>query len=260
MNEQLNFLSTRIEPLRQQLTEHPLYTAVKTLDDLRTFQESHIWAVWDFMSLLKALQRNLTCVDVPWIPVGNSETRYLINEIVVGEESDVDPDGNRLSHFELYLKAMAQAGANTSQMETLIAELASGRQLDEALAMINIPEGSRQFINFTFELISKGRLHEIAAVFTYGREDLIPDMFIALVRQLRDQSPEKLNLFTYYLERHIEVDGDHHSHLAKAMTAELCGSDSQKWQEATLAVEAALQARIALWDSVYGQMSLSESV
>lgn len=260
MNEQLNFLSTRIEPLRQQLTEHPLYTAVKTLDDLRTFQESHIWAVWDFMSLLKALQRNLTCVDVPWIPVGNSETRYLINEIVVGEESDVDPDGNRLSHFELYLKAMAQAGANTSQMETLIAELASGRQLDEALAMINIPEGSRQFINFTFDLIRKGRLHEIAAVFTYGREDLIPDMFIALVRQLRDQSPEKLNLFTYYLERHIEVDGDHHSHLAKAMTAELCGSDSQKWQEATLAVEAALQARIALWDSVYGQMSLSESV
>ncbi|GAB3979579.1 DUF3050 domain-containing protein [Spirosoma terrae] len=260
MNEQLNFLSTRVEPLRQQLTDHPLYTAVKTLDDLRTFQESHIWAVWDFMSLLKALQRNLTCVDVPWIPVGNSETRYLINEIVVGEESDVDPDGNRLSHFELYLKAMEQAGANTSQMETLIAELASGRQLDEALATINIPEGSRQFINFTFELISKGRLHEIAAVFTYGREDLIPDMFIALVRQLRDQSPEKLNLFTYYLERHIEVDGDHHSHLAKAMTAELCGSDSQKWQEATLAVEAALQARIALWDSVYGQMSLSESV
>lgn len=260
MNEQLNFLSTRVEPLRQQLTDHPLYTAVKTLDDLRTFQESHIWAVWDFMSLLKALQRNLTCVEVPWIPVGNSETRYLINEIVVGEESDVDPDGNRLSHFELYLKAMAQAGANTSQMETLIAELASGRQLDEALAMINIPEGSRQFINFTFELISKGRLHEIAAVFTYGREDLIPDMFIALVRQLRDQSPEKLNLFTYYLERHIEVDGDHHSHLAKAMTAELCGSDSQKWQEATLAVEAALQARIALWDSVYGQMSLSESM
>lgn len=260
MNEQLNFLSTRVEPLRQQLTDHPLYTAVKTLDDLRTFQESHIWAVWDFMSLLKALQRNLTCVDVPWIPVGNSETRYLINEIVVGEESDVDPDGNRLSHFELYLKAMEQAGANTSQMETLIAELASGRQLDEALATINIPEGSRQFINFTFELISKGRLHEIAAVFTYGREDLIPDMFIALVRQLRDQSPEKLNLFTYYLERHIEVDGDHHSHLAKAMTAELCGSDSQKWQEATLAVEAALQARIALWDSVYDQISLSESV
>lgn len=260
MNEQLNFLSTRIEPLRQQLTDHPLYTAVKTLEDLQTFQESHIWAVWDFMSLLKALQRSLTCVDVPWIPVGNSETRYLINEIVVGEESDVDPDGNRLSHFELYLKAMEQAGANTSQMKNLIAELASGCQLGEALATINIPEGSRQFIHFTFDLIRKGRLHETAAVFTYGREDLIPDMFIALVRQLRDQSPEKLNLFTYYLERHIEVDGDHHSHLAKAMTAELCGSDNQKWAEATLAVEAALQARIALWDSVYDQISLSESV
>ncbi|GAB3954869.1 DUF3050 domain-containing protein [Spirosoma harenae] len=260
MNEQLNFLSTRIESLRQRLTNHPLYTSVQTLDDLRIFMESHVWAVWDFMSLLKALQRNLTCVDVPWVPVGNAETRYLINEIVVGEESDVDPAGNRVSHFELYLNAMQQAGASTSQIETLVAKITSGHTLTEALDTLSIPDGSRQFINFTFDLIDKGRLHEIAAVFTYGREDLIPDMFIALVRQLRDQSPEKLGLFTYYLERHIEVDGDHHSHLAKAMTAELCGSNASNWEEAALAVEAALNARIALWNSVYEQIILSEPV
>jgi hypothetical protein len=260
MNEQLNFLSTRIEPLRERLTSHPLYASVRTIDDLRLFMQSHVWAVWDFMSLLKSLQRSLTCVDVPWLPVGNPETRYLINEIVVGEESDVDPAGNRLSHFELYLKAMHEAGANTDQMTAFVGELTQGRTIDEALATVRLPDGSRQFVNFTFDLIKKGKLHEIAAVFTFGREDLIPDLFIALVRQLRDQSPAQLGLFTYYLERHIEVDGDHHSHLAKAMTAELCGSDSQRWNEATLAVEAALEARIALWTSVYDQISQPENV
>ncbi|MFD2571217.1 DUF3050 domain-containing protein [Spirosoma soli] len=255
MNEQLNRLSAQIEPLRQQLTTHPLYTSVHTHADLQRFMQSHVWAVWDFMSLLKALQRELTCVSVPWLPVGNPATRYLINEIVVGEESDVDPEGNRISHFELYLKAMQQAGADTSLIESFIAGLVAGTSVREALATISLPHGSHQFVNFTFDLIEKGKLHEIAAVFTFGREDLIPDMFIALVKQLRDQSPERLSLFTYYLERHIEVDGDHHSHLAKAMTAELCGSDPQLWQEAATAVEAALQARISLWDSVYEQIA-----
>lgn len=257
MNEQLNQLSARIEPLRHQLTTHPLYASVQNLDDLQTFMQSHVWAVWDFMSLLKTLQRDLTCVEVPWLPVGNPETRYLINEIVVGEESDVDPDGVRTSHFELYLRAMQQAGASTSQIESFVAELTAGRSVREALDGLELPEGSRRFVNFTFDLIGQGRLHEIAAVFTFGREDLIPDLFIALVRQLHDQSPERLGLITYYLERHIEVDGDHHSHLAKAMTAELCKTDAH-WQQATVAVEAALQARIALWDSVYEQISQNQ--
>ncbi|GAB3765457.1 DUF3050 domain-containing protein [Spirosoma pomorum] len=257
MNENLEKLSNQIEPLRHQLTTHPLYTSVNTLEDLRIFMESHVWAVWDFMSLLKELQRNLTCVDVPWRPVGNPETRYLINEIVAGEESDVDPEGRRMSHFELYRQAMQEAGASTDQIDALINLLSEGGSVKQSLLNANLPEGSRRFVGFTFDLIEQRQLHDTAAVFTFGREDLIPDMFIALVRQLRDQSPEQLRLFTYYLERHIEVDGDHHSHLAKAMTAELCGQDSQKWESATAAVESALQARIALWDSVYDQIQQS---
>lgn len=259
VDDQLKMLSEQIEPLRKRLTTHPLYESVRDLADLQVFMESHVWAVWDFMSLLKKLQRELTCVDVPWRPVGNPETRYLINEIVVGEESDVDPDGNRLSHFELYLQAMKRAGASTSVIESFIAKLIQGHSVRDALTRADLPVGSLEFVKFTFDLLDKGKLHEIAAVFTFGREDLIPDMFIALVRQLHDQSPERLALFTYYLERHIEVDGDHHSHLAKAMTAELCGQNPMYWQEATQAVEAALQARIALWDSVYQQISVKQT-
>ncbi|MEY5131442.1 MAG: hypothetical protein RL734_1509, partial [Bacteroidota bacterium] len=92
-----------IESLREQLINHDLYTSMKTGDDLRRFMETHVFAVWDFMSLLKALQKNLTCVDLPWMPKGDPEIRQLINEIVLGEESDIDEDGVIMSHFEMYL-------------------------------------------------------------------------------------------------------------------------------------------------------------
>lgn len=68
----------------------------------------HIYAVWDFMSLLKALQRHLTCVDVPWVQVGGSQARRLVNSIVLDEESDLET--GPVSHYELYLSAMEEIG------------------------------------------------------------------------------------------------------------------------------------------------------
>ncbi|NBP59428.1 DUF3050 domain-containing protein, partial [bacterium] len=73
------------------ILKHSLYGSLNGLDDLRAFSQVHVFAVWDFMSLLKSLQRQLTGIDIPWTPVGSASTRYLINEIVTGEESDVDP-------------------------------------------------------------------------------------------------------------------------------------------------------------------------
>ncbi len=251
----LETLRTRIEPLRQQIVQHELYTKINTIEAIRVFMQHHVVAVWDFMSLLKSLQRELTCVSNPWLPVGSANTRYLINEIVTGEESDVDQAGNRISHFELYLKAMEQAGANKIPIQELISTLQTGKPVDQALATSSLPDAAKRFAQHTFDLIEKNQPHILAAVFTFGREDLIPDMFLSILNKIEPGGQYSIDLTKYYIERHIEVDGGHHSQLALAMTQELCGNDSQKWQEASAAVEKALASRVALWDGVLSQLN-----
>lgn len=249
--DKIDSLLKTIAPVRENLIAHQLYAAIKDLDKLRLFMEHHCFAVWDFMSLLKALQVKLTCSSVPWLPVGNAGTRYLINEIVTGEESDVDEKGERMSHFELYLRAMSESGADRTAIDQFILLLQSGARVRDSLLAAGAPPAATAFVNHTFDVISTGSPHVIAAVFTYGREDLIPAIFIAMVSSLSQALPGKLDIITYYLERHIEVDGDHHAHLAQQMVSELCGDDDRKWAEAAEAAREALFARLALWDAVY---------
>jgi hypothetical protein len=249
----LQELQHTIAPFRQQIITHPIYGHITHLDDLKIFMQHHVYAVWDFMSLLKSLQNQLTCTSVPWFPVGNADTRFLINEIVVGEESDVDLKGERKSHFELYMAAMQQAGADLS-IERFIQSLQQTSDFQQAFLAGNSPIAAQQFVDFTFSQIAAGKPHVLAAIFTFGREDLIPDMFISLVNDIHKSFPQTVETFKYYLERHIEVDGDHHSHLALQMTATLCGDDAEKWREATEAAVASLKARLALWDGVLARL------
>lgn len=258
MNNSINKIQEAIAPLREALTDHSVYHQINQIEHLQLFMQDHIFAVWDFMSILKALQRNLTCVEVPWVPVGSAETRYLINEIVNGEESDVDEEGVRMSHFELYLDAMRQSGADLSQMEQFLALLSQKTSVSEALDIVGVSQSVKDFVNFTFEVIATNQPHIQAAVFTFGREDLIPDMFIAMVKDLHAEMPERIAKFRYYLERHIEVDGDHHSHLAIQMVTELCGTDETKWQEALTYSVKALQMRKVLWDGVEAKVQAVE--
>ncbi|PUZ26595.1 Protein of unknown function [Chitinophaga costaii] len=243
-------IKAQIAPVRQQIVDHALYNELQSLQDVRLFMQHHVFAVWDFMSLLKSLQQQLTCTTTPWVPKGSAATRYLINEIVTGEESDVDEAGQRVSHFELYLQAMQQAGATATPMADLLALLAKGTPIETALEQANIPTAARSFLQYTFQLIATAPVHVQAAVFTFGREDLIPDMFISLVRDLDAQFPGQVSIFKYYLERHIEVDGDHHSHLGMEMVQELCGNDDTKWEAAAVASREALSMRLSLWNGI----------
>lgn len=254
----LTQLQSEIKPLREKLVHHPVYASIQSIEDLQSFMEHHVYAVWDFMSLLKALQNKLTCVQIPWVPTGNANTRYLINEIVTGEESDVDNHGQRMSHFELYLKAMQQAGAEIKFVENLIHDIQADKEISTIIASSLIPESAAKFLENTFDVIETDKAHLMAAVFTFGREDLIPDMFISFINELKKEFPGKVDIFQYYIERHIEVDGDHHSALALEMTETLCGNDPQKWKDATSYVKKALQSRIDLWDAIYSNINESQ--
>ncbi len=241
-------ITDRSKTARERLERHPLYANIRTVGDLRIFMESHVFAVWDFMSLLKSLQASLTCVTTPWVPGAFSESRRLINEIVLCEESDVY-EGRAISHFELYLEAMRQAGADTTPITAFIESLRGGLGLSEALAVAGVPVEAQAFVRSTFAFIGQKKPHVTAAAFTYGREDLIPDMFRQMVRDLRGDFAG-LGVFEYYLERHIEVDGDSHGPMALRMMEDLCGGSERKRIEAENAANEALEARALLWDAI----------
>ena len=254
MEPQIAKLQAALSSKRAALLAHPMYAQINSIEDFQCFMEQHIFAVWDFMSLLKALQRALTCVEVPWAPKGSPVTRRFINEIVLGEESDLDSNGKVLSHFEMYLEAMQQIGANTLPIHQLTEWLSYGKTLDEALYQLDIREETRAFVRYTFEIINSGQLHKIAALFTFGREDLIPDMFIEILREMQNQGQTNIDKLLYYLERHIEVDGGDHGPISLKMMEEICGTDLVKWQEATDVSLVALEKRYQLWDGVKAKL------
>ena len=243
-------LQAQLQPYRQRMVDHAVYRRLDTLADLRVFMQHHVFAVWDFMSLLKALQRELTCVELPWVPKGNPATRRLINDIVLEEETDLDPEGRPTSHFELYLRAMREAGADTAPAERLLAALAEGASVPAALAAANAPASVREFVAHTFSVVDRGQPHAVAAAFTFGREDVIPDMFRNLVDDLAARFPGQLDTFIYYLNRHIELDEDHHAPLAHQMVRDLCGQEPARWAEATEVARQGMAARVALWDGI----------
>ena len=242
--------TTQLDEYRSVLVNHSLYNKINSIEAIQRFMETHVFAVWDFMSLLKRLQLELTCTSTPWIPVGNPITRRLINEIVFGEESDVDQNGQALSHFELYLRAMEDIGADTRAINSYIKQLKQGESWEKALVNSGASHAAIQFVHNTMDFVEHAPIHVVAGVFTYGREDLIPDMFISIVRELSEKGHSGAQTLVYYLERHIEIDGDEHGPMALQMIEELCEGDNTKKQESVHAAKQALESRVQLWDAI----------
>lgn len=247
-------LNAALAPQREQLLNHPLYANIKSPEDLNVFLENHVYAVWDFMSLLKALQQKLTCTTTPWFATKDAGTRYLINEIVLAEESDLALDGSRQSHFEMYLSAMKSCGANTSEIEKFIEDIFALHNIFVVIRQSNLHPKVKSFLEFTFRTIEIGKPHCIAAAFTFGREDLIPSMFTEILRNFQQSFPETdLSELVYYFERHIELDADEHGPMAMQMIESLCDTEV-KWQEALDVSIEALDHRIGLWDAIGEQL------
>ena len=249
MNKIQNLLD-EISETRKELLNHSIYSKLNNIESISKFMEIHVFAVWDFMSLVKNLQINLTCVSTPWVPSKNSLTARLINEIVWGEETDVDNKGIAKSHFEMYLDSMDEIGANTKKIKILIDLVKEGKDIFKIIDCLNISNEIKDFLKFTFSTIKENKIHVTAAVFTFGREDLIPNMFIEIVRKIKLES-KSVDSLIYYLERHIEMDGDHHGPMAINMINSLCENNEVKIKEALDASKLALEKRIKLWDHIY---------
>lgn len=247
---------------RERLVRHRIYGLVNSAARLRRFMESHVFAVWDFQSLLKAMQQRLTCTSIPWVPTPDAEARRLVNEIVLDEESDELPEGGSASHFELYLDGMRAAGADTGPIDRMIEILQAGRYpqvgkpaatvgetVAQAMQAAGAPEAAQAFVRHSFAVIESGSTHGIVAAFTYGREDVIPDMFRSLVSSLASRDPAWAR-FHWYLERHIEADDEKHAPVCRRIMARLCGDDPAKWAEASTMARQCVEARIALWDAI----------
>ncbi|WP_425616513.1 DUF3050 domain-containing protein [Anatilimnocola sp. NA78] len=246
----LDHIQQQLLPLRQQLLNHPLYARIDSVRALQTFMQQHVFAVWDFMSLLKALQQQLCCTTIPWLPPANRQAARLINEIVLGEESDEDGQGSYASHYDLYHRAMTACGADTLPIDGFCQLLQSGMPVEAALREAEIPPSVRQFVEHTFQLLRTNNLPAIASAFTFGREDLLPAVFQRIVDELNVEASGGLSQFQFYLQRHIELDGDHHGPMAGQLVEMLCGDDPANWQAAERAALSSLQARLTLWDGM----------
>ena len=250
-NMTISLINSKIQSHKDLLLHHSLYEKVKTIDDLHLFLENHIYAVWDFMSLLKALQQKLTCTTTPWFASSNPETRYLINEIVLAEESDLSFNGKRLSHFEMYVEAMQSCGANTKEVQAFLQKVVENKNIFITINQSNLHSNIKSFLDFTFKIIEEGKTHKIAAAFTFGREDLIPNMFTAILKNFQKNFPEtNLSELIYYFERHIKLDADEHGPMAMQMITELCKEDPIKWAEVEEIAIQSLEKRVGLWDAI----------
>jgi len=240
------FNHSEIEKLHLALKNHQMYSKIKNFDQLKIFMETHVFAVWDFMSLLKRLQNDLTCTSIPWKPryVSKATTR-LINEIVLGEESDLGPNGEAIDHFTLYLRSMDEVGASYTNLINFL----------ENYDYKFLTPVQKEFVEYNLNLAMNGKSHEVAAAFFFGREKLIPDMFTSLLSDLRyNLQNNNFSNLIYYLERHIEIDGGEHSHKALDCLKDLCGNDEMKWNEAFQSGIKSLQNRINLWNEVEAKL------
>jgi hypothetical protein len=242
--------------LRAALLEHPIYTQVASVADLRRFMEDHVFAVWDFMSLLKRLQQDMTCIRVPWFPASNARAARLINDIVIGEETDVDPDGSYVSHLDLYLRAMGDIGASTRQFGRFRALVLVGVPVEVALAQIGAPPHVQAFVAHTMALANSGSTEEVLAAFFYGREDIIPEMFGRLLNTLygAKHNNDRVRNFIYYIDRHIELDGDSHGPMGRELLEDLLANSPNRVEQARRAAYSSIEARIRLWDGTLSKL------
>ncbi len=254
MYKQLSGLLIAIQPLVLKVCQHPVFVDINSIQQLRRFVEIHVFIVWDFICLLKALQRQLSSTELFWTPPHNHLGCYLVNSLVAEEESDNLGNHRYLSHFELYVQAVQECDANTQAIETFISCIRGQVSLEAAFLQSHVPLPAQDFVRDTFSVIRKNS-HQLAASLAFARENITSGMFSSLLHHLSQEEPtHSLKCFIQYFQRHIELDSDKHNQQAQLLVIELCGKDKNKWREATETAVFSLQSRLRLLDEIHAQI------
>lgn len=249
MTSSETFSALELEPIRRKMVHHPVFSAIRNISALRTFMEAHVFAVWDFMSLLKRLQQELSCVELPWMPPADAHAAQLINQIVLGEESDTGPHGEAASHLDLYLQAMREVRASTVQFKSFLRALEKSSDLEIAFERAEVSPFIREFTTHTLDTALHAAPVEVMASFLYGRENVIPVMFSNLLDSW-GLNVRHAPTFVYYLNRHIELDGDSHGPAAQAILDKTISGNPRLTLMASEAARRSIEARIRFWDGV----------
>jgi Protein of unknown function (DUF3050) len=231
------------------LHQHPVFSGIRTMEQLRVFMSWHVFAVWDFMSLVKRLQAEFTCISLPWLPPKDPVAARLINDIVMAEESDEDGAGAHGSHFDLYCRAMAQVGADTRPIEGFVRSVAMGVPAVEALLAAGADPAVSRFVCATLHTAQTSPVEEVLGSFVYGRENVIPGMFRRLLSQWQIEPAQATGLM-YYLQRHIEIDSDSHGPAAESLVQGHIGLDSDRHARVAAGALQAIYERLALWNAL----------
>jgi hypothetical protein len=256
----LTRLLSEVEPYQQAVLAHPVHGQLGTVAALRMFMQSHVFAVWDNMLLLKTLQQRLTCVTTPWLPVEDAIAARLINEMILDEETEELRPGEYMSHAEFYILAMAELGAETQPIEQLMDGLRGGQGLEAALGSLAIPEQTKAFVLNSWE-ICQGPTPGIVAAFLLGREEIATPLFANILGQLDGmEGGVACDRLRAYCQRHVSVDEERHIPMAKALLKRICGDSAWAWGRAAEASVSTLMARQRLWDGVVAEIEKSGGI
>jgi len=239
-------LEARLRPDLDQLAEHAIYGDAHLA--IARFMEFHVYAVWDFMSLLTGMIARLRPGGARWRPTREPVALRLLQEILLAEETDVVTPTFLGSHYEFYLQCMAEVGADASTLESIVNAISWGQDS----ALLRAPEAASSFVRTTLALVD-GPIEGAAGALVFGREVVLPEMFARFDGDLPSG-------FRRYLDRHVELDGGEHGPKAKWILARLCGTDPARWARAERGARASLAARRVLWDGALAAVRESATV
>ncbi len=251
--DSLQYNKKELTSLKRKINKHPLFKNNLNKNEVKLFMETHVFAVWGFMSLLKKIQKKITPQNIPWVPNENTKNGLanFVNEIILGEESDYIDGIGYISHFEIYLLAMKNIDANPNELMKFIKLNKKSNKISTNLQKINVCKEVKDFLKHDLKIASSGSLSQLVGVFTLGREKVIPNMFKYILQSLNDDV--KIKYLRAYLERHISVDGERHGPLSVSLLNNVCHNPNLMCEAYKSAITS-LELRLKVWDKVYAQI------